>query len=196
MEAADAQRFQLVRCIYQRNKQLDLSDEILDTMLATADDLGEEPPHKRHPSQSYYGAFERHENRLINVAALIKHPAFAEEEEWRALSQVTRDHRDGMLRFRESTARLIPYVEFYLPKKASGAVLFDEVMVGPAPEPALAFTAIDIFLANKSASPTNGQACQVFHGAPGKTEVLLITPDSEMALSGPPPRFLNCSRGN
>jgi hypothetical protein len=156
VDAADSQAFYLARCIYRREEQMEMVDEILNLMVNTADDQGEAPPNKRHPTQSYYDAFERHEDRLLNVAAVIKHPAFAEEDEWRAISRVSRNLRDSSLRFRESTARLIPYVEFSLPKSHDGAVSFEHVYVGSAPEASLAFGATDIFLTNSRATPTRG----------------------------------------
>jgi hypothetical protein len=154
--AADAQGFYVTRCVYERQNQVPLMDEILDAIVATADDLGEAPPSKQHPTQSYYGAFERHEDLLLKTAARIKHPAFAEEGEWRAISKVGRKLNDPALRFREGASRLIPYIEFALPCKDKNALSLEHVYVGPSTEPQLAFSSVDWFLTKHGAGPKKG----------------------------------------
>ena len=156
INAADAQGFYVTRCVYETSAQFSLMDEVLDTILATADDLGEAPPNELHPTQSYYNAFERHEDLLLQTAARIKHQAFAEEEEWRAISKVSRELNDPALRFREGPSRLVPYVEFALPKKSDRALFLEQVYVGPSAEPRLAFSSVDWLLTKNGASPSNG----------------------------------------
>lgn len=166
MSRADAQGFVLAQCVYDLEDQRDLLEEVLQTMLTTAEDWGEAAPNKRHPSQSYYDAFERHEDQLLNTCALIKHPAFAEEAEWRAVSRVSRNLKDRSLKFREGAARLIPYVDFELPTTSEGTLSLDTVFVGPAPEGNIAFSSIDAYLTNRCASPRRGIAAS---GAPWRS---------------------------
>ena len=156
MHAADAQGFYVTRCVYEPADQCTLMDEVLDKILATADDLGEAPPSERHPTQSYYNAFDRHEDLLLQTAARIKHHAFSEEEEWRAISRVSRKLNDPALRFREGATRLIPYVEFSLPRKCDDSLHFEQVYVGPSAEPRLAFSSVDWLLTKHGAVPSKG----------------------------------------
>jgi hypothetical protein len=166
MESADDQRFQLVRCVYDIDAHWNLVDDILRVLVATADDLGEAPARERHPTQSYYSAFERHEDRLLSAFARIKHPSFTEEMEWRAVSRVSRELKDPSLRFREGPARLVPYWDFHLKANASGALDLDHVYVGPASEANLSFSAVAALLTNKGANPIHGLSAS---GAPWRS---------------------------
>ena len=66
--------------------------------------------------------------RVLPTVAAIKHPAFAEEQEWRLLS--TRWGASETLRFRPGSVGLVPYVEANLPADAVA-----HVIVGPGQYP-------------------------------------------------------------
>ena len=155
LAAAGCQEFQLTQCIYQRSQQEALVNDWLNAVMATRHDQ-EAPPSKRHPTQSYHGHFESHEQRFLNVAARLKHPTFAEEREWRLISKVGRDLRDPKLRFRAGKTRLIPYVEFMLPVRESNSMSLDQVYIGPAQDHNLSFSAITAFLTNASVRIARG----------------------------------------
>src|SRR6266496_504372 len=97
IEVADNQSFQLVQCLYKKDEQLSLLSEFLNTILATFGDLP--PENNRHPTQSYFGVFERHQDMLLKIAARIKHPAFSEEHEWRVVSPIGQDMREPPIQF-------------------------------------------------------------------------------------------------
>jgi hypothetical protein len=156
VDAADMQQFYVTRCVYEPAAQVQLMDDMLNAIVATADDLGEASINEKHPTQSYYGAFERHEDLLLQTAARIKHPAFAEESEWRAISKVSRQLADPALRFREGALRLIPFVEFALPRKDNRMLALEHVYVGPSAEPQLAFSSVDWLLTKNGAGPSKG----------------------------------------
>lgn len=156
IDAADAQGFFFVQCVYDPNTHKALVDELLNDILRTASDMGEADRMSRHPSQSYYDCFEEYEDYLLTLAAQLKHPAFSEEEEWRAVGQVVRDLRHPSIKFREGRSRLIPYWDFELPRNAAGAISIDHVYMGPCPEPNLSFSSLTAFLMNKAVGPSQG----------------------------------------
>ena len=69
---------------------------------------------KRNPSNSYHGIFERFEDDLLMCAALLKHPAFKEEAEWRMVSSVVKRYAPSDIRYREGRSCLVPYRELSL----------------------------------------------------------------------------------
>jgi Protein of unknown function (DUF2971) len=161
LEAADAQGFQLVRCIYDREAQTLLLNEWLDLVLATKNDK-EDSPSKSHPSQSYHSHFRAHEEALLQVAARMKHPGFSEEVEWRLVSKIGRDLRDPKLKFRAGKTRLIPFIEFQPPLTPERTLSLCHVYIGPAQDHNISFNAIATFLTNSGAKVSHGiQACGI-----------------------------------
>jgi hypothetical protein len=161
LAAADAQGFQLVQCIYDRDAQVLLVNEWLDLVLATKEG-NEDPPSTSHPSQSYYSHFRAKEEAFLKVAARMKHPGFSEEREWRLVSKVGRDLRDPKLKFRAGRTRMIPYVEFEPPLTEARTLSLRHVYIGPAQDHNISFSAIAAFLTNSGARVSLGiQACGV-----------------------------------
>jgi hypothetical protein len=159
--AADAQGFQLVKCIYARELQILLVNEWLNRVLATKDDK-EDPPFKSHPSQSYHSHFRVNEETFLQIAARMKHSGFSEEREWRLVSRVGRDLRDPKLKFRAGKTRLIPFIEFELPLTQGGALSLQHVYIGPAQDHNISFSAIASLLTNSGAKVSHGiRACGI-----------------------------------
>jgi hypothetical protein len=156
IDCAETQGFIFIQCTYDLPTQSELIEDLLRGILETAEDMGESSAAARHPTQSYYDAFEAHEDYLLTLAAQMKHPAFSEEAEWRAISGITRNLKDPSIKFRAGTSRLVPYREFKLPKRASGAINIDHVYVGPCPESNLAMNSLTAYLTNRDANPKQG----------------------------------------
>jgi len=161
LHAADAQGFQLVKCIYDRELQVLLVNDWLDLVLATKDDK-EDGPSQSHPSQSYHSHFQANEESFLQVAARMKHPGFSEEREWRLVSRVGRDLRDPKLKFRAAKTRLIPFVDFEPPLTRGRTLSLQHVYIGPAQDHNISFSAITSFLTNSRAEVSNGIcACRI-----------------------------------
>jgi hypothetical protein len=93
---AAEQYFLIGKCVYDVKTQHRLVASIIDTIERVAEEKGENAdPSKRHPSQSFYDVFEEVEADLLRVAALLKHPSFHEEQEWRTVSPVTTNYVDA-----------------------------------------------------------------------------------------------------
>jgi hypothetical protein len=136
---AGLSRFQLGRCIYQKQQQVAIIDEVIQSLLEMA---GEHSENSLHQSQEYiFGLIEAD---MLRIAALFKHPSFAEEDEWRIVSPVITDYLSAPVKFRESTAMLIPYYEFPLVKE--NTIPLKHVFIGPTPNSTLSLNSIRLYL--------------------------------------------------
>ena len=88
---AAAQGFRIGRCIYDAARQQQLAAEMLRSVEDVARAMGENTNRaQRHPDNSFHDVFDSIEDDLLLIAALLKEPAFAEEQEWRAVSPIAR----------------------------------------------------------------------------------------------------------
>jgi hypothetical protein len=77
---------------------------------------------------------------IVELATWCKHPAFAEEREWRIVYLRSTDARPIPVRHRASRGLLVPYVELALPKKVGehyDHLPVTEINCGPSPDPVL-----------------------------------------------------------
>lgn len=159
--SAARQSFQLGKCIYELAEQQRLVGRVLDAIIAAARDRGEQPPKERHPSQSYNGAFEAVENTLLYIGALIKHPSFKEEEEWRAVSPAFTNYVEAPIQYREGASMLVPYIVFSLISGEDRSLRFQHVYVGPTPNINLSMNSISRFLAKRQVGLLRTQYCGI-----------------------------------
>jgi hypothetical protein len=104
---------------------------------------------KRHPSNSYYGLFEKFEDDLLLAAALLKNSAFKEEVEWRLVSSVVKRYAPSDIRYREGRSCLVPYRELSLVTKETNRMMLKEVYVGPTPNPNLSMRSVSMYLSQQ-----------------------------------------------
>ncbi|MDM0031236.1 DUF2971 domain-containing protein [Variovorax sp. J22P271] len=147
-EVAKAQRFSLVRCIYDRDEQRRVLEEVVAAVAKHARAAGGTDA-ERHSDNRFYPAFESMESDLLKVAAALKHGAFFEEQEWRVVSEdVARTNLPEVFH-RPGTSMLIPYVAFRLPTAPNGKLLLPHVYAGPTPHPNLAIGSLSGFLSSR-----------------------------------------------
>ena len=80
---------------------------------------------------------------VANFNPLVKHPAFAEEQEWRAV--LAADLEGTTVQFRAGRSALLPYVS--VPVNGNdGKSPFVEIIVGPCPQPALTCEALKLLV--------------------------------------------------
>lgn len=161
--AATEQSFQVGRCVYDVKTQLQLAEKTLEAIEELARRKGENTdPSKRHPANSYYDVFEAIEADLLRVAALLKHPSFHEEQEWRAVSSVMTNYVEAPIEYREGSSMLVPFVKFRLPKAADRCLDIEHVFLGPTPNVNNSMTSLSRYLSKKEVSPRRGvQYCQI-----------------------------------
>lgn len=159
---ADAQSFQVGRCIYAPQRQQELISTVVDAVEAIAEERGEcSDENHLPPDQSYHDSFELVESDLLRIAAILKHPSFQEEEEWRVVSPVFGDPDKAPVRFREGTSMIVPYLEFGL--AAAGAPLeLEHLYLGPSPNISISMNSLELCLAHHGVRPKNGISyCQI-----------------------------------
>ena len=150
LSCADAQSFQVARCIYARSEQEQLINRIIDAVetLAAAHDFdsGDDEP--------WLDLFHYIEGDLLRIAAVLKHPAFEEEQEWRIVSPVVHSVSDKV-QFREGISMLIPYFTLDL-RDADGRLSLEHVFLGPTSNIDLSMNSLALYLQQHDASPRRG----------------------------------------
>lgn len=143
--AVKRQSFLIGKCVYDRKAQDDIVERLLEAVLHTAVSQGPAPTNKKHPTQSYWDAFNSLELDILRVAALLNNPAFREELEWRIVSPFHINYVQAPIKYREGPRMLVPYVEFSIADE-NGVACFENVYVGPTAHLNLSFNSIQRFL--------------------------------------------------
>jgi hypothetical protein len=159
---ASREGFRLGRCIYDSKTQMELAEAAVDAIESFALSRGEASAQNAHPSQSYHSVFAEIEPDLLCIAALMKHPSFEEETEWRAVSPVVSDYVRTMISYRVGKAMLIPYVVLPLHNSSTVKLALEHVYLGPTPQNNLSMNSLSQFLSASGVSPKKGiTACQI-----------------------------------
>lgn len=122
------QSFQIGKCVYDPDLQQDHIRQVVDAVENIADEHDIQPASTR---EDYHRVFEVIESDLLRIAAILKHPSFKEEEEWRVISPVITDHQQSAVKFREGTSMLVPYLEFNLQCTYTDPLSLDHIFLGP-----------------------------------------------------------------
>jgi hypothetical protein len=163
LTCARGQSFQLGKCIYDASEQEPLIEQVVNAVETLAANQGENTDEsRRHPSQSYYDVFEVIESDLLRIAAILKHPSFKEEEEWRIVSPVLSDYVMSPVLFREGTSMLVPYLEIRLSPGHDVPIGLEHVFLGPTPNINLSMNSLTMFLSKKGVKVKEGITyCQI-----------------------------------
>ena len=154
---AQMQQFRMGRCIYDRQTQQHLIAQVLDAVEVLASDIDDGIEHA-----VYHQLFEHLESDLLRLAAILKHPSFEEEQEWRLVSPVISDYRQAAVNFREGRSMLVPYMNFALVAEDHEAVALDHVFLGPTPNISLSMNSMKMCLAKHGIRPLRGiEYCQI-----------------------------------
>jgi hypothetical protein len=167
---AGRQRFEVAKCLYAPDQQSRLIGQVVDAIEATADEIGEvEDPARRHPKHSFYDVFEHIEGDLLRIAAILKHPSFEEEQEWRLVSPVIDDCHHPCVHFREGWAMMIPYYAFPLVENSGDPLTLEHVFLGPTNNVDLSMNSLELYLEKMNSRPVRGVGyCQIpFRQRPG-----------------------------
>jgi hypothetical protein len=154
---AAQQQFRLGRCIYDRSAQQGLIAKVVDAVEVLSKDVDDGVA-----NEVYHQLFEHLESDLLRLAAILKHPSFEEEQEWRLVSPVIPDYRQAAVNFREGRSMLVPYISFSLLPADSEVMDLDHVFLGPTPNISLSMNSMKMCLAKHSIRPTRGiEYCQI-----------------------------------
>lgn len=140
--------FKLGRCVYQHERQIAIIDQVLNVLSKAA--LKEKIQIEN--SEDFFQSIEAD---LLYMAALFKHPSFAEEAEWRIVSPAVTDYLTSPVNFREGVSMLIPYYEFTLVNKEKIIPIF-HLFLGPTPNRLLSLNSLKLYLEKHSITPPKG----------------------------------------
>lgn len=163
--------FAVGHCEYDPTIQRNIVAQVLNAIEALAEEMVEDVDKPKNDSgKRLFGVFESIETDLLRIAVLLKHPSFREEDEWRAVSMLTK-YVGQPIDYRATKSMLIPYVPFRLPladvpppvgQSRHTALGLDHVFVGPTLHVTQAVTSVDRFLAKHGALVKNGvEYCQI-----------------------------------
>jgi hypothetical protein len=157
LRCAEQQSFQIGKCIYDCTSQERLIGRIIDAVEALAEEhaLGwehQEPGGDR----SYHSIFHLIESDLLRIAAILKHPSFREEEEWRIVSPVITDYVKAPVLFREGTSMLVPYIEFNFTSEDDSPLKLEHLFLGPTPNITISMNSLTMYLAKNGIRPDKG----------------------------------------
>ncbi len=157
LRCAGHQSFQIGKCIYSSKTQQELISQIIDAVEDLAEGhhpaLNEQGKTGKH---SYHSIFHILESDLLRIAAILKHPSFAEEEEWRIVSPVITDYVKAPVVFREGTSTLVPYIEFNFVAHNDAPIALDHLFLGPTPNITISMNSLTMFLEKNEIRPTRG----------------------------------------
>lgn len=155
---ASAQGFSVGRCLYDS----DLQKNIIEEMVNGVEMLAREASSEGHDPADGDKFFTRIEHDLLKIAAVLKHPAFEEEQEWRIVSPLIDDVRHSAIHFREGASMLVPYFAFELASAQSEGIALNHVYVGPSSNAELSMNSLHLYLAQHQATPRQGISyCQI-----------------------------------
>ena len=162
LQCAKQQRFQIGKCIYEPAMQRKLIRRVVDAVEAYGERHVNEATPRQQISEIYQKIFDAIEIDLLRIAAVLKHPSFREEKEWRIVSPVFTDGAESPVRFRESNAMLVPYMEFDLQLAAGQPMQLEHLYLGPTSNINISMNSMKMFLAQNGIVPTRGiDYCQI-----------------------------------
>ncbi len=163
LRCAGQQSFQIGKCIYSSKSQQHLISQVIDAVEVLAE--GHQPAldnQENSSDHSYHKIFHLLESDLLRIAAILKHPSFAEEEEWRIVSPVITDYVNAPVLFREGTSMLVPYVQFNFSAEKDAPIALDHLYLGPTPNITISMNSLTMFLAMNGIRPAKGISyCQI-----------------------------------
>lgn len=157
LKCAQAQSFQIGRCVYDPAEQQQLIIRVVDAVEALA--------RERHPQAGagmpgsalpYHDLFQQIESDLLRIAAVLKHPAFEEEAEWRIVSPAITDFMRAPVLFREGASNLIPYVEFEFAAQGDRPIAIEHMFLGPTANINISMNSLNMYLIKNGVSPRQG----------------------------------------
>jgi hypothetical protein len=144
----------MVRCIYNEDRQREIIKALIAEILDRLHGLPSEITETQRFARPYIDLDCR--VALHRFALMLKHPKFAEEAEWRIISDTMMEDPPGQgdvpLDYREGKSAIIPYRCVPL-KGSKNDFPLTEIVIGPTPDPEQAYRSVRSLL--KSQGPAN-----------------------------------------
>ena len=129
---ARAQGYKLVRCVYSQQEHDEMSDAVVKRIREVLQSSVEDAL-----------AFAAHQ--VLQIGTIVKHPAFAEEREWRITREVDLEEAT---KFRTGKSMLIPYGELIFQDENHNTPIV-EIVVGPTPHMELSKRSLERLLISR-----------------------------------------------
>lgn len=153
---AQRQNFQVGKCLYDPGEQRKLIEQVVDALEATARQNQQDAQPAGPKGNRWYSVFERVEGDLLRIAAILKHPSFEEEQEWRIVSPVISRNHDMPIHFREGASMIVPYYAFDLSADQGQPLVLDHVFLGPTNNIDLSMNSVELLLDQRKVLPKRG----------------------------------------
>lgn len=143
----------LAKCIYSYQEQINLATSLVEKIfISFRQEYNTEIIVKGPKNQEFHAFLEKFRGDLLQIFAIMKHSAFAEEEEWRIISKYYPEFKDPKIKFREGLSILVPYIELNFSESySSGINIFEKVVMGPSQNINLSNHALSSYLSNQGA---------------------------------------------
>ena len=151
LDCARGQQFEVGRCVYASSQQEKMIDEIIDAVEAL-DAGGDQIDETTSQNRQWVRRFQAIEGDLLRIAAVLKHPAFEEEQEWRIVSPMIGDAASGKVQFREGNSMLIPWFPLDL-RDQQGRLAIEHAFLGPTSNIDLSMNSLALYLQSRGALP-------------------------------------------
>jgi len=157
--SATRQSYEIGKCIYDPKIQNSVVTAILKRIGALAK-LREKTidPLSEYTGTSYYDVFDEVAVDLLRIAALLKHPSFHEEEEWRVVSPIITNLEEVPIEYREGASMLVPFMNFRLPEASNACLDLERVTLGPTPNVDISMMSLADYFSSKGVTPRKGLA--------------------------------------
>lgn len=161
LSCAEKQQFMIGKCIYEPARQRMLIRQVVDAMESMASVHAQGKTSASERSALYREAFAGMETDLLRIAAILKHPSFREEKEWRIVSPIITNDVEAPILFREGHAMLVPYIEFDI-SPGEGPIAMDHLFLGPTANINISMNSLKMFLEKNGIIPQRGiDYCQI-----------------------------------
>ena len=161
LRCAEKQQFMIGRCIYEPGRQRMLIRQVVDVVETLAGSQIGKGGTAAERSVQYREAFATMETDLLRIAAILKHPSFREEKEWRVVSPIIANDAEAPILFREGHAMLVPFIEFAI-GLGDAPLALDHLFLGPTANINISMNSLKMFLEQNGIVPKRGiDYCQI-----------------------------------
>lgn len=153
LDCAAYHDFSVGKCIYNPEEQKQIARQIVNSVENTA--KSNHADYVQAAIPDFTPIFEYIEGDLLKIAAILKHPSFEEEQEWRVVSPIFTQSNQAPIYFRESLSMLVPYYAFdFTRNNPEHTLQLQHVFVGPTSNSELSMKSVALYLQRQGCSPT------------------------------------------
>lgn len=162
INCAAQQNFQIGKCIYEPARQRNLISQVVDAVEGHVAGHVAGNESRAKLAAVYRKVFEMLESDLLRISAILKHPSFSEEKEWRVVSPIFTDFTTSSVQFREAHAMLVPFINFALSPEKNRPLQLEHVFLGPTTNIKISMNSLRMFLTQNDINPVKGiDYCQI-----------------------------------